>query len=81
MLKKTRAYEISLESMCFSCVWMLIATLSFGFYVLLKTDGIVIKDSFYSEKDKILTILTSKLGAIRAFVKGCSGIKVKIFLL
>jgi len=47
--------------------------------MLVETDGIVVKDSFYSEKDKILTILTSKLGVIRAFAKGCRSNKSKNF--
>lgn len=47
--------------------------------MLVKTDGIVIKDSFYSEKDKILTILTSEMGVIRAFAKGCRSSKSKNF--
>ena len=47
--------------------------------MLIETDGIVIKDSFYSERDKILTILTSKFGVIRAFAKGCRSNKSKNF--
>ncbi len=39
--------------------------------MLIKTDGIVIKESSYSEKDKIISVLTSDLGVIRAFAKGC----------
>lgn len=47
--------------------------------MLTKTDGIVIKENFYSERDKILTILTSKLGVIRVFAKGCRSNKSKLF--
>lgn len=47
--------------------------------MFIKTNGIVIKENFYSEKDKIITILTQKNGVLRAFAKGCRNIKHKNF--
>ncbi len=47
--------------------------------MLIKTDGIVIKESSYSEKDKLMTVLTRDLGVIRAFAKGSKSFKHKNF--
>ena len=47
--------------------------------MFVKTDGLIIKENFYSEKDKIITILTRNNGLIRAFAKGCRNVKHKNF--
>ena len=47
--------------------------------MFIKTDGLIIKENFYSEKDKIITILTRHNGVIRAFAKGCRSVKHKNF--
>ena len=47
--------------------------------MFVKTDGLIIKESYYSEKDKIITILTRNNGVIRAFAKGCRNVKQKNF--
>ena len=51
----------------------------YGGSMFLKTDGLIIKENFYSEKDKIITILTRNNGLIRAFAKGCRNVKHKNF--
>ena len=51
----------------------------YGGSMFVKTDGLIIKENFYSEKDKIITILTRNNGLIRAFAKGCRNVKHKNF--
>ncbi len=40
-----------------------------------KTDGLILKQQNIGEQDKLVTVLTSDLGVLRAFVKGAKNIK------
>ena len=43
-----------------------------------ETDGLVIKEQNVGESDRLITILTSKYGVIRAFVRGGKSVKSKL---
>ena len=43
-----------------------------------ETDGLVIKEQSVGESDRLITILTSKYGLIRAFVRGSKSVKSKL---
>lgn len=45
--------------------------------MLIETKGIVIKDNNVGEQDRLITLLTEKLGVIRAFARGARSIKNK----
>lgn len=45
----------------------------------IKTDGLIIQERSLSENDRLITILTKKIGVITAFVKGAKNIKSKNF--
>lgn len=45
--------------------------------MLVETKGIVIKENNVGEQDRLLTLLTEKLGVIRAFARGARSIKSK----
>ncbi len=45
--------------------------------MLIKTSGIVIKENNVGEQDRLITLLTEKLGVIRAFARGARNIKSK----
>ncbi len=45
--------------------------------MLIKTSGIVIKENNVGEQDRLITILTEKLGVIKAFARGARNIKSK----
>ena len=38
--------------------------------MIIKTDGVVIREQTTGERDRLVTLLTRKLGVIRAFVNG-----------
>ena len=38
--------------------------------MIIKTDGVVIREQTAGERDRLVTLLTRKLGVIRAFVNG-----------
>lgn len=44
----------------------------------LSTQGIIIRDQNIGEKDRLVTVLTSEYGVIRAFVKGAKNLKSKL---
>lgn len=41
----------------------------------IETDGLIIGEQSVGEKDRLVTVLTRKLGVIRAFVKNCKSLK------
>lgn len=43
-----------------------------------ETDGLVIKEQNIGESDRLITVLTSKYGLIRAFVRGGKSVKSKL---
>lgn len=44
----------------------------------IQTDGLVIKEQNVGESDRLITVLTSKYGVIRAFVRGAKSVKSKL---